>query len=376
MSREEALEIVRQLEEAVNAHDTHRLASIYADVAVTVSPVFSGIAGRDDIAKSWDAIFSLFPDWSVKVDNVLVDGDRIAFMGTAGGTDQNGWFGQPATGERIDYRAIIVLTMAHGKIARDERIYDLSGILQRLEKVRLDKELTVAVEVQRALLPNTRHSTTFCEAVGDSIPCRSIGGDFFEMVHLEPGDFAVALGDVGGKGPASALVAATIQGMLAVEVENRHRPAEILANLNRQLFRRGIAPRFATLFLGALSPTGRFVYANAGHNSPIVLTRNGFQRLTIGGTILGAFSESTFEEGTVALSEGDSMIMFSDGVTEASDIHDQEFGEDRLLSYLAAVGDDAPTSVLRGILGSVREFCDGAAQSDDITAAVIRFHRS
>jgi sigma-B regulation protein RsbU (phosphoserine phosphatase) len=167
-----------------------------------------------------------------------------------------------------------------------------------------------------------------------------------------------------------------IRGMLAVEVENRHRPAEILANLNRQLFRRGIAPRFATLFLGALSPTGRFVYANAGHNSPIVLTRNGFQRLTIGGTILGAFSESTFEEGTVALSEGDSMIMFSDGVTEASDVHDQEFGEDRLLSYLAAVGDDAPTSVLRGILGSVREFCDGAAQSDDITAAVIRFHRS
>src|SRR5271167_1950118 len=111
MSRDEAIELVRQLEEAINAHDAGRLMGFYADDAVTVSPVFSGIEGRVAIGESWDTMFSLFPDWTVNITDVLLDGDRIAFLGTASATDRNGWFGQPATGERIEYRAVIVLTI-------------------------------------------------------------------------------------------------------------------------------------------------------------------------------------------------------------------------------------------------------------------------
>ena len=374
MSREAAIEFVWQLAEAVNAHDTRRLLSFYANEVVTVSPVFGEVAGKAAIERSWDEIFSLFPDWVVRVTDVLVDGNRIVFLGTAGGTDQKGWFGQPATGDRIEYRAAIVLTMNQGKIVRDERIYDLTGVLQRLEKARLDKELAMAAEVQRALLSRTRERTEYCEAAGDSFPCRAIGGDFFELLRLPSGDFAVALGDVSGKGPASAILAAMIQGMLAVELQTGSNPSTILSRLNRSLVERKLEPRFVTLVYGVLSPTGRFAYSNAGHNSPLMLSRNGLRRLNVGGPILGVFSGTVFEEETVCLTEGDTVIMYSDGVTEARDPHGREFGEDSLLSSVTAYALSSAPDILRGILRRVQDFCQNAAQTDDISVTVTRFH--
>ncbi len=376
MLREEALEFVRQLEAAVNVHDTARLLGFYADEAVTVSPVFTGISGRAAIGKSWDAMFSLFPDWTVAVTDVLVDGDRIAFMGTAGATDQHGWFGEPATQERIEYRAIIILTMAHGKIVRDERIYDLASVLQRLEKTRLDKELRMAAEVQRVLLSRAVHSTRFCVAAGDSIPCRAIGGDFFELMELPSGDFGIVLGDVAGKGPAAAIVAAMIQGILAVAVQTERSPAAVLTHLNRLLLSRGLEPRFATVFFGVLSPDGRFVYSNGGHNPPILLAHDGPCRLTVGGSIVGAFEAASFQEETAYFRDGECLIAFSDGVTEASDAAGQEFGEERLLSFAASRGAHPAPDLLQAILQCVQDFYAGTTQADDITLVVARFQRS
>jgi ketosteroid isomerase-like protein len=373
MQREDAISLVRQLEDAVNAHDTPRLLELYADSAVMVSPVFSGITGLEAIAKTWETVFSLFPDWTAKVSDILVDGDRIAFLGTAGATDRSGWFGEPATGERIEYRAVIVLTMSHGKIIRDERIYDLTGVLQRLEKSRLDKELRVAAEVQRALLSRTSQVTGYCEAVGDSIPSRAIGGDFFDLINLPSGNFGIVLGDVAGKGPASAIIAAVIQGMLGIEVENENSPAATVTRLNRGLVRRNLEPRFATLVYGVLSPDGRFVYSNAGHNAAIVLTSDGLHRLTTGGSILGAFTEARFDEETVHMRPGDTLIMFSDGVTEARNAHGVEFGESRLLTFVKSIATNPVPDVLRAILARVQDFCQGSTQTDDRTVTVARY---
>jgi len=375
MSRDEAIELVRQLEEAVNAHDTARLLDLYAESAVMVSPVFSGISGLEAIRKTWETTFALFPDWTAKVGDVLVDGDRIAFLGTAAATDRNGWFGEPPTGERIEYRAVIVLTMLGGKIMRDERIYDLTGVLQRLEKARTDKELRMAAEVQRALLSRTKYESSYCEAAGDSIPSRAIGGDFFELITLPSGNFGVVLGDVAGKGPASAIVAAMIQGMLAMEVETESSPSVTLARLNDALAQRSLEPRFATLVYGILSPDGRFVYSNAGHNAPFLLTNDGIRRLTTGGSILGAFREAKFEEETIHLTPGNTLIMFSDGVTEARNAHGREFGENRLASFINSVASTPVPEMLRSILARVQNFCQGTAQSDDITLTIVR-HRA
>jgi ketosteroid isomerase-like protein len=375
MNREQAIQFVRELAEAVNAHDTPRLLTFYADDAVTVSPVSGGIVGREDISKSWDAIFSLFPDWTVSVHDVLLDGDRLAFFGSASATDRDGWFGQPPTGERFEYRSVIVLTLARGKIVRDERIYDLSGLLERFEKVRLEKELKLAADLQQILLSSTDRFSPFCEVVGNSIPSRAIAGDFFESVHLPSGDFAIALGDVAGKGPPAALLAAMIQGMLSAELQSNTSPSDILRQLNHLVARRNLPTRFCTLVCGVLSANGRLVYSNAGHNAPIVLNADGIRRMRVGGPVLGIFSQSTFAEETLMLNEGDTIVMFSDGVTEARDHRDQEFGEDRLISCLTASRDKPAAGMLDAILEAVRDFQAGAVQADDTTVVVAKFRR-
>lgn len=376
MTRQQAIAFVRELEQGVNAHDAPRLMHMYADDAVAKSPMFPNIAGRAAIEQNWNTLFSLFPDWTVEVSEVLVDGDRIAFLGRANATDRNGWFGQPATGERIEYRAAVILDIVDGKIVRDERIYDLAGVLQRLEKARLDKELRMAAEIQRILLSRRTDQTNYCEAVADSIPCLAIGGDFFELVQLPSGSFGIALGDVAGKGPASALVAAMIQGMLATEVEHEGSPSAVLSRLNRMLAPRGLEPRFATLVYGILSPDGQFVYSNAGHTLPIVVSEGHTRRLKAGGPALGMFLESQFAEETLSLAEGEHVIVYSDGITEARDAQDQEFGDQRLVSCISAAPGSSAADMLARILGAVQDFCRGAPQSDDITAAVVRLKRS
>ena len=373
LTRAQATALAQQLVEAVNAHDVGRLLAMYAEDAITVSPVVGEISGVSAIGEWWTRIFSLFPDWTVELRDVLVDGERVAFFGTAAATDQNGWFGLAPTGKRFDYRAIIVLTLAHGKIIRDERIYDLSGVVERLEKARLDQELMIAAEVQRALLSRTDHSTPFCEVIGDSVPCRTIGGDFIESIRLASGGFGLALGDVAGKGPGSAILAAMIQGMLPVQLESETDPSATLAHLNESLASKNLQPRFATLTYATVSPTGQFTYCNAGHNPPIVITRDSIRRLSAGGPILGVFRESRFEEETISLAKGDTIVMFSDGLVEARDLQDHEFGEERLISCLTACRSLPIGDVLNSIFSSIQRFSEGTPQTDDISMLVARF---
>lgn len=357
MSREEALALVRQLQEAANRHDTARMMDFYADDAVTVSPVFAQVRGRAAIASTFETFFATLPDSVMDVSDVLVDGDRVAILGTVTATDRSGWFGLPATGGPIDYRIVLLCTIAGNKIIREERIYDNTGVLERLEKARLDKELKMAAEVQRALLSRTAHLSDHCESVGDSVPCRAIGGDFFEFIDLPCGDFGIVLGDVSGKGPPAALLAAMLQGMFAAEAQMGDGPAATLSRLNQRLAAHRLDSRFATLVYAVLSPEGRLVYSNAGHNPPVLVTRDGIRRLTTGGLILGAFPNAAFAEETLQLNERDTLVMFTDGVTEARNRADEEFGDERLVSCLSASAMSPPAFLLSRVFGAVREFC-------------------
>jgi sigma-B regulation protein RsbU (phosphoserine phosphatase) len=373
MTHEDAVELVRELEQAVNLHDTARVMRLYADDAIAKSPLFPEIVGGAAIAKNFESIFVAFPDWTVHVKDVLADGDRVVFMGGVTATDHNGWFHPPATGERIEYQAIIVLGLQQGKIVRDERIYDLAGVLQRLERAQLAKELKMASDVQHILLSRKTHRTAYCDVAADSIPCRAIGGDFFEFVPLGSNGIAIALGDVSGKGSASALLAAMTQGMLTLAVENESNPSAVLRRLNRMLVARGLQPHFVTLVYGVLSTDGKFVYSNAGHNPPMVVAEQKVRRLTTGGPALGMFAGAAFEEETVVLRDADTIILFSDGVTEACNAEEQEFGDDRLTSCVTRPVGGSAQDLLQQILTSARAFCAEAPQSDDITVTVVRF---
>ena len=122
-----------------------------------------------------------------------------------------------------------------------------------------------------------------------------------------------------------------------------------------------------------LSPDGRLKYSNAGHNPPVLLVHAGIRRLTVGGPILGAFVGATFEEETLCLNRGDTFVMFTDGVTEARNERDEEFGEPRLLACLGHINGSQPEAVVKRVFSEVRAFCHDAEQTDDITVTATRF---
>jgi serine phosphatase RsbU (regulator of sigma subunit)/pSer/pThr/pTyr-binding forkhead associated (FHA) protein len=244
---------------------------------------------------------------------------------------------------------------------------------ETLEKARMEQELRIAAEIQQALLPEPRRKGAFFEAVGQSVPCRSIGGDFFDYVDLPNGAFGFAVGDVAGKGAPAALLTAVLQGVFASQASSGSSPSETLSRVNIALIRRAIESRFATALYAVIGSNGELTYCNAGHNPPMVFGKDGVQRLEKGGLILGLFEHATFEEGTATLDKGDLLVAFSDGVTEALSTEGEEYGEQRLLDCVQANRDKSVAELLDSIFASVRVFTAGAVQSDDVTALVLRY---
>jgi sigma-B regulation protein RsbU (phosphoserine phosphatase) len=248
---------------------------------------------------------------------------------------------------------------------------------ETMEKARMEQEMRIAAEIQQALLPKMARAGDYFKAAAASLPCRSIGGDFYDYVELPDGALGFALGDVAGKGPPAALLSAMMQGMFAAQAATTDAPAKTISRVNLALYRRGIESRFVTLMYGALQADGRLTYCNAGHNPPLVISQAGgsptIRRLERGGPIVGLFEGATFEEETVRLTPGDWLIVFSDGVSEALSAEGDEYGDDRIIAVVNNNPQVEPQQLLEALFLDVREFAKGAAQSDDITAMVLRF---
>ena len=242
-----------------------------------------------------------------------------------------------------------------------------------MEKARIEQELRIASQIQQALLPLGHKTGAYFDAMGASIPCRAIGGDFFEYLDLADGRFGFALGDVAGKGPPAALLTAVLQGIFVAQSFASAEPKETLSRINLALIHRSLESRFATAFFGVLSPDGSLSYCNAGHNPPMLIGRRGVRRLEEGGLILGVFEEVTYDQGQVTLDPGDVIVVFSDGVSEALSAENEEFGEARLQGLLDHDFAVEPEVMLDRVLEAVRVFTRGAVQNDDVTAMVVRY---
>jgi len=248
-------------------------------------------------------------------------------------------------------------------------------IVDRIRKeAREEQELRIAAEIQQALLPPRSIAGATFAAAGASIPCRTIGGDFFDTFELADGRLGFALGDVAGKGPPAAILAAMVQGIFASHVGAGAGPAETLDRVNKALLRRAIESRFATLVYGVLSPDGALVASNAGHNPTFLFRADGrLERLDKGGLMVGAFDFAAYEEDRAALRPGDTIVLYSDGVTDATSPSGDQFGEDRFLASLGTAHRETPEDLVARLIAEIRAFAAGEPPADDVTLLVVRY---
>jgi serine phosphatase RsbU (regulator of sigma subunit) len=385
-------EIKALLAHWTNAHARQNVSdmmTVYADDCVVESPTYGTLIGHDAAKKSWESFFASFSDISCEYYDPLIFDDYAVVTLAMQGTDTGGFLGQAQTLNPVRTFVVFIFTIKSGKIMYERRVWDRGGFLLQLagegqtgesgplyrsmlHKALLERDVALAAEIQQALLPPPRHHGNSYEVAAASIPCRAIGGDFVDYFDLPNGAFAIALGDVAGKGPPAALLAGMVQGIFASRAQLAVDPAETLTHVNQVLLRRAIEARFVTAVYSVLAD-GQLTYCNAGHNAPFVLGRGGLRRLDKGGSILGMFKDAAFEQETIQLSEGDLLVSFSDGVTEAVNNQGDDFGEGRLLDCLQSHWALAPSDLLKRLFDEVRQFCAGAPQSDDLTALVLRY---
>jgi sigma-B regulation protein RsbU (phosphoserine phosphatase) len=285
---------------------------------------------------------------------------------------------------------VFLYTLRDQLVARERRTYDFSGFLLQLtgvtsgvasarlyqgilEYAQTERDVRVAAEIQRALLPDHRYRSASVDIAALSVPCRAIGGDFFDYFEHADGAVGFVIGDVSGKGPPAALLAGVLHGILAVHAYGSESPAVTIDRVNQALARRAIEARFATMFYGVLARDGTLRYCNAGHNPPALLGASGCQRLDAGGLMVGAFKDAAFEEGAIRLAAGDTLFAFSDGITEAIERGGDEFGDERLIATVASAHALDVPALVDIVLDRVRQFTGDAPQADDMTALALRY---
>lgn len=369
MTHDEIIAFLDSRRRAYEVRDLNTLVAGYAEDCVLESPVTGTTTGRAAVQRNFERIFRLVPDLKVQEEGVVIMGDQVVQTVSATGTDLGGFFPGHPGAKRFHTRAVLFFVIRNNAIVHERRVYDFSGILLK----RLEDELKTAAQIQQALQPVGRHSGNGFDVAAVSIPCRRIGGDFFDFFRLPDEVFGLVLGDVAGKGPPAALMASMLLGLFGEHAYRGGTPAETLGYVNQALLRRAIEARFATALCATLAPDGRLTYSNAGHNHPFVVGKAGPRRLCKSDLILGVFEEAKFQEETVQLDPGDVVVVFSDGITEALSTELEEFGDERLMSCVQAHRELDPSALLDHVLDGVRQFTAGAVQSDDLTGLVLRY---
>jgi sigma-B regulation protein RsbU (phosphoserine phosphatase) len=246
---------------------------------------------------------------------------------------------------------------------------------QRLEEEtrRMDRELKLAREIQMSMVPAGPLVVGPWEAHGTVVPARMVGGDAFDYFPLGDGRFGIAIADVAGKGVPAALLMSNLQASLRAFCDGRWPIRDAIRHVNQSVLRTASSGKFITLFYGEIDPGGsRLRYINAGHNYPLLRHVDAtVEELREGGAPLGLFENAEYQHGEVSFQPGDSLLLYSDGISEAIDTSGLEFGEDRLRSLWERHGVRPPAEVIDLVLEDVASFRGGAGQSDDMTLVVV-----
>jgi sigma-B regulation protein RsbU (phosphoserine phosphatase) len=227
------------------------------------------------------------------------------------------------------------------------------------------------VAAQRSLMPPPRYTGGFVDTAAAIRPCRLIGGDFYDFLDNDQ-EFHVLFGDACGKGTPAALTAALAQGILAGAVKAKAGPASVVAHVNRALWRRGVAQRFLTLFYGVMTRDHRLTYCNAGQCRPMLVDGSSVRRLGAGGPPPGLLGDAEYEEESLSIASGDTLVVFSDGVPEAEN-HEQEFGDARIHEIVARYRTVGASAIRDRLVNAVTDFTRGSRQRDDMAVLVVRY---
>jgi len=238
----------------------------------------------------------------------------------------------------------------------------------------LSREIEIAREVQQRLFPQTMPEVAALQYAGHCRPARGVGGDYYDFLALTSGSLGIAIGDVSGKGIPAALLMASLQASVRGQSLTRGKDvAGLMANVNRLVFDASQSNRYATFFYAQFDPaTRRLVYTNGGHNPPLVLRGADAIPLEVGGPPVGLFRETFYEQAELQLEPGDLLLFFTDGISEAENAANDEWGEDALISTVRASGGALPAEIIARIMQAADDFAAGAPQHDDMTLVVAR----
>jgi len=246
-------------------------------------------------------------------------------------------------------------------------------LLELRDKLDLKSDLEIAREIQFGLVPAGPFAQGEFEVHCFMRPANTVGGDYYDIIELGGNGVAIVIGDVAGKGMPAALLMALLQGSLRTLITAGFRCGDLIAKLNDYLCESIPANSLVTMFYGELDVSeGTFRYVNAGHNAPFVF-RPGqpFERLPATATVLGFQRGLSFEMHEMQIRAGEAMLLFTDGITEAFSLSDEEYGEERLETFLKKGRELTRDKFIQALIADVLRFCGPARPGDDMTLVVV-----
>lgn len=237
----------------------------------------------------------------------------------------------------------------------------------------LHREIEIAREVQQRLFPQQLPEVAALHYAGHCRPARGVGGDYYDFLALASGRLGLAIADISGKGIPAALLMASLQASVRGQSQNSGNVAELMTQVNGLVYDASAENRYATFFYAQFDPaTRRLLYTNGGHNAPILLRGGEVLRLETGGPVVGLFRASRYEQEEIQLVPGDLLILYTDGISEAENPREEEWGEPALIETAAACRDLPPAEIIARIMSAADTFASGAPQHDDMTLVVAK----
>lgn len=242
------------------------------------------------------------------------------------------------------------------------------------KRERLNREIEIAREVQERLFPQKLPQIEGLDCAGGCRPALGVGGDYYDFLPLPGGRLGVVIGDVSGKGIAAALLMASLQASVRGQsLRGESDLGALIQSVNSLIYESSTSSRYATLFYAQLDPTTRRLdYVNAGHNPPLLVRGSEAIHLDVGGTVVGLLPRFPYQQGMVMLEPGDVLVGFTDGISEAMNAADEEWGEERLLKAIQACRQLPAKEMIPELLARADEFVNGAPQHDDMTMVIVK----